>query len=222
MPENGTEEQAAASTESAVDEHTSQNEQNEDKTLGQENDGDGSNDLRSVTAQKLHWKRKAEEERKKNLELDNRLKEIEDAKLKEQEKYKELWEKSEERATKSASQLKDMAIRSKFIAEVSKRSPLDVEDAFRLADLSNVEVDPDSGEVAGIEEAVEKLAESKSYLFGPGKKVVNPGAKSQGTSEQPESAQKVFTAAEIGTMDSKTFQENKEEILRQQAEGLIK
>lgn len=222
MPENGNEETVVASTESTTDEQTSQNEQSEDKTSAETNDSSNGDDNRSAIAQKLHYKKKFEDSEKKRLESDSRLKDIEETKMKEKEEYKELYEQEKKGHDGAKARNKEMAIRSKFISEISKKSPLDADDAYRLADLSHVEVDSESGEVIGMSDVVDSLTESKSYLFDTGKKSVNAGAKSQEAAADPETANKEFTPADIAAMSSETFAENKDAITAAQQAGLIK
>jgi hypothetical protein len=41
----------------------------------------------------------------------------------------------------------------------------DPADAFNLADRTKVEIDPESGEIKGVEDALKKLSEAKPYLL---------------------------------------------------------
>lgn len=99
------------------------------------------------------------------------IQEHEDAGLAENQQFKELADKRQERIVELEQglverddQLRDSAIRTTVFAEAAKAGFVDPEEAFRLADLSKVKVD-DDGSVSGASESVQALAEAKPHLL---------------------------------------------------------
>lgn len=60
--------------------------------------------------------------------------------------------------------VKQERIKNAFILEAQKQGVKYIDDAYRLADLSGVEL-TDSGQVVGVDKVIEALKESKPYLF---------------------------------------------------------
>lgn len=94
-------------------------------------------------------------------------KEAQDAQKSEVEKLREALEAEKARAAQATERAKLALIKAAFTAEAVAANLVNVDDAFKLADLSGVEVD-DDGTVTGIKEAVEQLAKEKPYLVKQG------------------------------------------------------
>jgi len=97
-------------------------------------------------------------------------KDAQDAQKTEAEKLREALEAEKAKAKSAAEQAKRALIKAAFAEAAIAANLVSVDDAFLLADLSNVEVS-DDGTVTGVKEAVEKLAREKPYLVkqgGPG------------------------------------------------------
>lgn len=124
---------------------------------------------------------------KENMAFKKKLKALEDAqaaaddaRLKEQGKFKELAEKSEARAKAAHDKL-----RNKAVELVAIRAGIVDPDAVKLADLSGVTLD-DDGNVSGAAEAVEALKASKPYLFGA--QAMTPQGQKPTTTPKPNGA----------------------------------
>lgn len=111
-------------------------------------------------ADKLAEYEKAEEERKK-AEM-SELERLQAEKEEYANKAKEFETKAEEALRKANERL--MRAEFKVIAKEAGVHPEALEDAFKLADLSGVEID-DEGNVIGLDDAIKALKESKKYLF---------------------------------------------------------
>lgn len=221
MPEEVTAETTEAATETSVDEQTSQNNQPGEETPS-ENQAEESADLdpKSLLAQKKHYRELSQKEKAARIEAENRLRALEEKELKDKEQYKELYESKEQELASLRKATESEAVARQFYAAISKHSPVDAEAAFKIADMSGVQVTTEGGsmEVQGIEEAVEKLVEEKAYLFNKGNKAVNSSASDQ-RSSQPSGTVSEWNVDKLQTLrdgnDIKTFEENKEEILKQ-------
>src|SRR5690606_22904907 len=106
-------------------------------------------------------------------------KEAQDAQKTEAEKLREALEAEKARAAQATERAKRSLIKAAFTAEAVAANLVSVDDAFKLADLSGVEVD-DDGTVTGIKEAVEALVKEKPYLVKQGQ-----GAGGGGTGGAP-------------------------------------
>ena len=106
-------------------------------------------------AAKAH--RAAQEKEKSELQREQEAKQAAEAKA----------QQAEERAKKAF-------IKAAFVAHAASANLVDIEDAFLLADLSNVTV-ADDGKVEGVKEAVDALVKAKPYLVKAGGGIVPPG-----------------------------------------------
>lgn len=106
------------------------------------------------------------------------LKASKDAKDKEKtdlEKEKAAKEAAEKAAAAALARANQSLIRAEFKVKSKEAGALNPDAAFKLADLSDVEVD-DDGNVSGVDEAIKALQKSDDYLFGKtkGGSVGNP------------------------------------------------
>lgn len=106
-------------------------------------------------------------------------------------------------------QVKNQLIQSRFEAAAAKMGAVDTEAAFKLADLSGVEMDAE-GKVTGVEEALKSLKQARPFLFGeaPAKAVGGNGGGNPGGQNAPKS----FTADELKKMSSDEFKKAREAI----------
>lgn len=199
------------------------------------NDGGAQFDPAALTPEQLNqvleknpniWKTdRLAELREKGSKFDKLAKEKEEADkkaLEEQGKFKELSESQKTELENLRQKLQDRDISTALITKLSPLGVVDLEGALKLVDRSKIEVS-DDGTVTGVDEAVEALKTDKAYLFNgsqSGKPQVgsptNPGNGS-GTGEPPK-----FKASQFrGPEGAKFYQENREEILKAQAEGRI-
>jgi len=151
------------------------NEENKTKRLENETLG---KDFADLSAEFTDFKATVEAERKEREERDKALLHAfgvtnetdEDTNVVALNKIKELEEKvnkSDERANKAETARDVEKVYTAFSIEAQKAgmSPQMVEDAFKLSDISKVLVNPDTGTVEGITEAVVDLKSKKLYLF---------------------------------------------------------
>src|SRR5690606_4565556 len=94
-------------------------------------------------------------------------KEAQDAQKTEAEKLREALEAETPRAAQATERAKLALIKAAFTAEAVAANLVNVDDAFKLADLSEVDVSED-GTVTGVKEAVEVLVKEKPYLVKQG------------------------------------------------------
>jgi len=97
--------------------------------------------------------------RKKLEKYEQEEREREAAKLSEVEREKKRADEAEKRAAESEQRVRETLIRAAFVAEAAKVGAAHPEDVYRLADLSEVDVD-DSGKVTGVAEAVKALVDA--------------------------------------------------------------
>ena len=125
-------------------------------------------ELRKLRREAADWRTRYRDLERKSAEDDG-------AKLAEQRQWQALAEKRQvelealrEEMTVRAAELHESAIRVAVIAAAAKASIADPEDAYKLADLSDVSVEDDDS-VSGVEVAIEALVESKPYLLAGGR-----------------------------------------------------
>lgn len=128
-------------------------------------------EIRKLSAENKKRLAQLNEQRQKNADLEKRLKAIEDAKLAEDKKWEDIAKKREQErdeAVKAAEEKISAAQRRAALAE-AKRIARDkgmraeaVKDIDRF--LGEFSYD-DDGEVIGLEDAIEDMKSSRSYLF---------------------------------------------------------
>ena len=101
--------------------------------------------------------------RKKLDELEAAEEERKAAQLSEVEKAKKAQADAEAKAVATEERLRTAAIRSAVAMEAARLSFYDPEDAFRLADLAEVQV-ADDGTVTGVDNALKALTKAKPHL----------------------------------------------------------
>lgn len=81
---------------------------------------------------------------------------------------------AETKAAQAEERAKQAYIKASFVAHAATANLVDVEDAFKLADLSDVTV-KDDGTVEGVKEVVDALVKAKPYLVKSGAGTTIPG-----------------------------------------------
>lgn len=89
------------------------------------------------------------------------------------QREQEAKQAAEAKAAQAEERAKQAYIKASFVAHAATANLVDVEDAFRLADLSDVTV-KDDGTVEGVKEVVEALVKAKPYLVKSGAGTVPP------------------------------------------------
>lgn len=152
--------------------------------------------------------KKLNEKAKRADELEKQMSEQEEAKLKEQNKWKELAEKKDEEVKNLRTSQQKLVVDQKIITAATKNGALDSEAVLALINRGDIQVDKD-GNVTGVEEAVKALLDSKPYLKGAGNNaVVGSGTNPSGNASN---APKKFKMSEL--QDPKFWKENEAEIL---------
>lgn len=100
--------------------------------------------------------------RVKAKQLEERLKALEEEKLKEQNKYKELYEQKQKELQEILEQQKMQAFNNALI-EAARKAGFRNPDDIRLADLSQVELV--DGKLVGVEKVIDSLKKDRPYLF---------------------------------------------------------
>ena len=101
--------------------------------------------------------------RKKLEELEAAEEQRKSAELSEVEKAKKAQTDAEAKAQATEERFRTATIRSAVAMEAARLGFYDPEDAFRLADLADVQVGED-GKVTGVEAALKALAKAKAHL----------------------------------------------------------
>ena len=203
-------EEQGATQEKPVDEKTSLNDQSSDTTPAET----GANTEKDVSllAQKKHFREVAEREKAARIAAENKLKAIEEEKMKEDKKYKELYEKKDVELSQMKERINREAAKSAVIAEVSKHSPVDLDIILSLQEKSDISVGED-GSVVGVSEFVESLVKDKPFLFKNSS--VNSSASGQKTSKAPDQSNSgSLTQADVDKMTDAEYQKNAAEIIR--------
>lgn len=136
--------------------------------------------------------RKAEKERDAFKQADEQRAQ---SQLSEVEKLKQQLSKSEAEKLSLAEQRKQDRLQHRFESAAAKAGVVDAEAAFKLADLSEVEVD-DDGKAVGLDAALADLKKKRPYLFGSpstpvGSSGGNPPSGPPSTKVTPEQIQRM-------------------------------
>jgi hypothetical protein len=153
---------------------------------------------------------------KKADQYETEQKKLEEKKLKEEKKYEELVEKLEKEREEAQEKFRQSVIDMNIMQAAAKQGAVDQDAVVKLIDRSKVSLD-DNGNVAGVDEAIGELKESRKYLFGdPGSTTLgsatNPG---KGGTDQP----KRFKHSQI--QDPVFYRENEQDILEAMKTGNI-
>jgi hypothetical protein len=154
--------------------------------------------------------------------LQKQQSDAENARLAEEGKHKELAEKTGKENASLREQLKTSTVNQAMTNKLVGMGVVDLDAALKLVDRSNVSVD-DSGNVTGVDQALEALKTGKAYLFTgqPGQpqqpKIGGPTNPNNG-GNQPTGVQK-FKRSQLA--DREFYNANKAEIIKAVAAGMI-
>lgn len=162
--------------------------------------------------------KKAEAEAQK---AKKQLSKYEEDKLKEENKYQELYEKAKEMNEGLTAQISNLKLEGQIFNIASRLKVLDTDAVIRLIDKDSIEFD-DDGNPQNIEQVVIDLLKSKPYLVEGGAKNLNIGENSNPTTES-QGGNFVMTKTELQTklQDHKWYEEHKDDIYQWQKEGRI-
>lgn len=123
--------------------------------------------------------REAASRRKRLDELEAAEKARADAALTETQKLEKSLQEAQTRAEAAEVRAREIALQAEVRAYAATAGFIDPTEALKLADLSKVEIDPQTGTVKGAKEAIDALAKAKPHLLrktGPaGFGATNPG-----------------------------------------------
>lgn len=174
----------------------------EDKTSTEKNDSEDKtsdedkNETKSLLEQKKHYREKYESAQRELDKLRADADKAEKDRLKKQEKYKELAEQQEAELKATQTKYESAVKRTAFLQAITKHKPLDVEAAYKLADIDKLTINED-GTVDGVDEAIESLVDNKAYLFDDGKGTVNKTTKPKGDATSGDDSGRKWRRSEI-------------------------
>lgn len=156
-------------------------------------------------------------EANKELEkIKNQQTEQERKQLEENNKHKELAESYKTDLEKANTKIQDLVINQSLTGELVKAGVIDIDAALKLIDRSKLKIEND--QVAGVDEALKGLKESKAYLFN------NNGTQSLGGpngSQGNEGGQQQTKFKRSQLQDPKFFEANKPAIMEAYKNGQI-
>lgn len=139
----------------------------------QPDEGGQGEDLKSLQAQKEHFREKAlkyEQELSKIRETEEKKKEEE---MKANQEFEQLAAKKDEELKTLREEIKQRDLRSALTGKLYQQNPVDMEAALKLVDMDKVSFD-DEGKPQ-VDEAIEDLVSTKQFLFSEEKKAINSG-----------------------------------------------
>lgn len=143
-----------------------------------------------------------------------KLKDAEDARkakeLEEQGRFKELSEAKDKEIADLKKSIRDRDVMDKIKSAASAKGIKDLDAASKLIDMTKVTVDEATGEVKGIDEAIESLAKDKPYLLSGTPSIGNPT-----NPPNPNNPVTKFTMSQI--QDPAFYQEHYKEIMKAQS-----
>lgn len=127
--------------------------------------------------QEMFSREYVKELREENKSWRLKAQELESALAEKDKAVEQAQQQADEKVTEASKSAQDRIIRAELKAEALKAGMIDL-DGLKLADLSEVTLS-DDGNVEGAQEALERLKESKPYLFG------EPSKSSSSTKDVP-------------------------------------
>lgn len=157
-------------------------------------------------------------------EIKKQQEEAERKKLEEEGRYKELLEKVELEKEELVNKNRQVKKQAK-ISNLASRQGIDPEMALKLLDDSDVTYDEETGEVKGVQEAMDKMVEKWPQLVQKGSKPVGtPTNPSSNSKSKPEPAEgQSYTHEEIAEIkkDPEQWAKHKSHIMDAFANGRI-
>lgn len=134
-------------------------------------------------------------------------KRAEEEKLKKAGEYEELLKKKESELEEQRNRYQQATVDNRLQLKLTQAGTPYIEDALKLIDRSTIKTD-ETGQVSGVEEAVEKLKVEKPFLFSKGStpQVGSP------TNPQPDAVRGTKTFKQSELRNSKFYKENKADI----------
>jgi len=181
--------------------------------------GDGKKLPETVPYNEFAESRKALKEAKDLLKkFEDEKKAADDQKLKDNEQYKELSEKKDAELAELKSKHETALKKVKFSELALKEGVVNVDDAFRLADLSGITVS-DDGTIAGMDEVVSKLKDEKDYLFGAQDKSMGGGSNPPKNGDEAPDGKRIYRRSEV--TNPEFYAKHKDDIPKAFAEGRV-
>lgn len=164
---------------------------------------------------------KARAERKEALDKLKAIEDADKARKEEEMKKNQEFEKLAEEKTKEAEEAKakyETSNKKVRFAELAlKEGVVDVNDAFRLANLDGVTVS-DDGTVSGMEDVIEKLKAEKKYLFGSQDQSLGGGSTPPKDGDT-QNGKRIYKQSQVE--DPEFYAKNKEDIIKAYQEGRV-
>jgi len=163
-PEPNGKEPKKANEYESLEKRIVQNAVREAKAEGLENEEDRTEetskgpDVDRILSESKNYKKRAQA-------AERRLKEFEESQLKENEKWKEAYEKKANEYESLEKRIVQNAVQSEVRQAAIKAGCIDPDAVVRLGDLSSLEYDPETNSVVGVDDLIQSLQAGKSYLF---------------------------------------------------------
>jgi hypothetical protein len=162
--------------------------------------------------------------RKQLREAKEALKKVEDEKkkqdeekMKENNQFKELAETKDRELAETKTKYETSLKKVRFAELAMKEGVVNVDDAFRLANLEGVTV-ADDGSVSGMEDVIAKVKEGKPYLFGQQDQTLGGGSNPPKDGDT-QAGKRIYKQSQIE--DPTFYAANKADILKAYAEGRV-
>lgn len=157
----------------------------------------------------------AAEYRKRLRELEQTVKQHEEAKLSETERLQKRLAELEREQLSWQRERQEHTLKYETMLTASRLGIVDPEAAYRLIDLAALEFDED-GKPVNLEQALKDLLKAKPYLAGQQQTVTAGSPTNPATGQQRAGT---FTTSQIA--DRRFYEQHRDEILRAMAEGRI-
>lgn len=158
---------------------------------------------------------------KKAKEYEAKEQKAKEEKLLEDKKYTELLAEKERQLADLTSKNQTSNINQRILIEAQKASVVDSDAVLQLIDRSTITLN-DDGTVAGVEEAIKKLLESKPYLKGTGSQTnVEIGSPTAPGQDNNNGQVKRFKHSQIQKMTPEEYAANEKDIQAAMRAGLV-
>jgi len=180
-------------------------------------------DVKSIQAQKEHWREKAKAAEAEAKELREAKEKAERDKLESDKKFEELYNSEKEKREQLETKLSDSSKKFAFLKEAAKHNIVAPDDAFKLIDHSKMSLDKDGNiDSATLETLVKEFADSNPHFIQAEAKTTPKGGSSTppaGGGDGGAGGPNTFTRSQL--RDNNFYRENEEAILQAEKAGLI-
>jgi hypothetical protein len=180
-------------------------------------------DVKSIQAQKEHWREKAKAAEAEATELREAKDKAEREKLESDKKFEELYNSEKEQREKLETKVTESAKKFAFLKEASKHNIVAPEDAFKLIDASKFSLDNDGNvDAVNLESLVKTFAESNPHFVQQEAKTTPKGGSSTppaGGGGEANPGTQTFTRSQL--RDNNFYKANEEAILQAEIAGNI-